>query len=216
MVPPAETFKKMGYDFSKIKGYGLDVEKAKGYLKEAGYPNGKGFPKLTLTINSGGGERNGQIAETVQKMLKENLGVEVNINVIPLAEQLDAFYSGKLEFFRSAWIADYPDPETFLTLFYSKHIPKNPSEKSFINFQRYKNLTFDSLFMAALKEPNTKKRMEIYMQADQLLIDDGALIPIFYDENDRLIQKNIRNFPANAMEYRNLERVYIIPKAEKK
>ena len=57
------------------------------------------------------------------------------------------------------------------------------------------------------------------MQADQLLIDDGAIMPIFYDENDRLVQKNIRNFPANAMEFRDLERVYIIPKdkgAEKK
>ena len=214
MIPPAETFKKMGFDFSKIKGYDLDLEKAKEYLKQAGYPNGKGFPKLTLTINSGGGERNGQIAETVQKMLKENLGIEVSINVIPFAEEIDAYQSGKLEFFRTAWIADYPDPETFLTLFYSKHIPANPSEKSFINFQRYKNVRFDSLFMAGLKEPDTKKRMEIYMKADQLLIDDGALMPIFYDENDRLVQKNVRNFPANAMEYRNLERVYIIPRAK--
>ena len=212
MVPPAETFKKMGYDFSKIRGYSLDIDKAKEYLKQAGYPNGKGFPKLTLTINSGGGERNGQIAETVQKMLKENLNIEVSINVIPFAEQIDAYQSGKLEFFRTAWIADYPDPETFLTIFYSKHIPANPSEKSFINYQRYRNPKFDSLFMAALKEPNTKRRMEIYMEADQLLLDDGALIPVFYDENDRLIQKNVRNFPANAMEYRNLERVYIIPK----
>jgi len=56
------------------------------------------------------------------------------------------------------------------------------------------------------------------MKADQLLIDDGAIMPIFYDENDRLVQKNIRNFPANAMEFRDLERVYIIPNknAEKK
>jgi peptide/nickel transport system substrate-binding protein len=214
MVPPAETFKKLGYDFSKIKGYELDIEKAKEYLKQAGYPGGKGFPKLTLTINSGGGERNGQIAETVQKMLKENLSIEVSINVIPFAEEIDAYQSGKLEFFRTAWVADYPDPETFLTLFYSKHIPANPSDKSFINFQRYKNLRFDSLFTAALKEQDTKKRMELYMKADQLLIDDGALMPIFYDENDRLVQKNIRNFPANAMEYRDLERVYIIPKGK--
>ncbi len=212
IVPPAETFKKMGFDFSKIKGYTLDAQKAKDYFKQAGYPDGKGFPKLTLTISAGGGERNGQIAETVQKMLKENLNIEVNINVTPLAEQIDAMYSGKLEFFRTAWSADYPDPETFLTLFYSKHIPSNPLEKSFVNFERYRNLTFDSLFTAALREPDTKKRMEIYMQADQLLIDDGAIMPIFYDENDRLVQKNIRNFPANAMEFRDLERVYIIPK----
>ena len=189
----------------------MDVQKAKDYLKQAGYPDGKGFPKLTMTINAGGGERNGQIAETVQKMLKENLNIEVSINVIPLAEQIDAMYSGKLEFYRTAWVADYPDPETFLTLFYSKHIPSNPASKSYINFERYKNASFDSTFEAALRESDTKKRMELYMHADQLLIDDGAIMPIFYDENDRLVQKNIRNFPANAMEFRDLERVYIIP-----
>jgi len=211
MIPPAETFKKLGFDFGKIKGYTLDVQKAKDYMKQAGYPDGKGFPKLTLTINAGGGERNGQIAETVQKMLKENLNIEVSINVIPLAEQIDAMYSGKLEFYRTAWVADYPDPETFLTLYYSKHIPANPAEKSFINFERYKNPAFDAIFEAALREPDTKKRMELYMQADQLLIDDGAIMPIFYDENDRLVQKNVRNFPANSMEFRDLERVYIIP-----
>ncbi|MHB8403522.1 MAG: ABC transporter substrate-binding protein [Bacteroidia bacterium] len=214
MVPPSETFKKMGFDFAKIKGYTLDVDKAREYLKQAGYPGGKGFPKLTLTINSGGGERNGQIAETVQKMLKENLGVEVSINVVPFAEEIDAYQSGKLEFFRTAWVADFPDPETFLTLFYSKHIPANPSDKSFINFRRYKNLQFDSLFVAGLKETDNKKRMELYMKADQLLIDDGAVMPVFYDENDRLIQKSIRNFPANAMEFRDFERVYMIPKSK--
>ena len=211
MVPPSETFKKLGFDFSKIKGYVFDAQKAKDYLKQAGYPNGAGFPKLALTISAGGNERNGQIAETVQKMLKENLNVEVSINIVPLAEQIDQMYSGKLEFFRTAWSADYPDPETFLTLYYSKHIPSNAANKSYINFERYKNTSFDSIFEAALREADTKKRMELYMQADQLLIDDGAIMPIFYDENDRLIQKNIRNFPANAMEFRDLERVYIIP-----
>lgn len=215
IVPPFETFKKQGYDFSQIKGYEFNAEKAREYLKQAGYPGGKGFPKLTLTINAGGGERNGQIAESVQKMLKENLDIEVNINVMPLAEQIDAYFSGKLDFYRFAWIADYPDPEIFLTIFYSKHIPSNPADKSFLNTQRYKNARFDSIFEAASREPDTKKRFELYMRGEQVLIDDGAMMPVFYDENDRLVQKTIRNFPANGMEYRDLEKVYIIPKEKK-
>jgi peptide/nickel transport system substrate-binding protein len=145
-------------------------------------------------------------------MLKDNLGVDVSINVMPFAEQIDAYWSGKLDLFRTAWIADYPDPETFLTLYYSKHIPTNPNEKSFTNFSRFKNERFDSVFVASLKEQDLAKRMALYMRADQILLDEGAFMPIFYDENDRLVQKNVRNFPANAMEYRDLTRVYIIPK----
>jgi oligopeptide transport system substrate-binding protein len=212
IVPPVDAFKKSGYDFSKLKGYSLDVPKAKELMRQAGYPDGKGFPKVTLTINAAGNERNGQIAETVQTMLKDNLGVDVSINIMPFAEQIDAYQSGKLDFYRTSWIADYPDPETFLTLFYSKHVPANAGEKSFINTCRFKNARFDSLFVAAMREPDLARRMEIYMQADQIIIDEGAFMPIFYDENDRLIQRNVRNFPANAMEYRDLTRVYIIPK----
>lgn len=211
-VPPVDAFKKSGFNFDALKGYSLDVTKAKEYMKQAGYPDGKGFPKVTLTINAAGNERNGQIAETIQTMLKDNLGVDVSINVMPFAEEIDAYQSGKLDFFRTGWIADYPDPETFLTLFYSKHLPTNATEKSFINTTRFSNARFDSLFTAALKEPDLAKRMNLYMQADQIVLDEAAFMPIFYDENDRLVQKNVRNYPANAMEYRDLTRVYVIPK----
>ena len=67
-----------GYDNSLIKGYTFDVKKAKDYLAKAGYPDGKGFPKVTLETNSGGG-RNEKVAETVQKMLIENLNIDVEI-----------------------------------------------------------------------------------------------------------------------------------------
>lgn len=211
-VPPVEAFKKSGYDFNSLKGFNLDVAKAKECMKQAGYPDGKGFPKVTLTINSGGGERNQQIAEVVQKMLKENLGVDVEINVVPFAEQIDAYQSGKLDFYRTAWSADYPDPLTFLSLFYGKLVPANPAEKSFTNTARFKNAAFDAKLEEAMKEPDMAKRFALFRDADQILLDEAAFMPIFYDENDRLMQKNVRNFPANAMEYRDLTRVYLIPK----
>ncbi len=212
VIPPVEAFKKSGLDFESLNGYKLDVNKARELMKKAGYPDGKGFPRITLTINGGGGERNGQIAEVAQKMLKENIGVDVDINVIPFAEKIDAEQSGKLDFYRHGWTADYPDPLTFLSLFYGKYVPANAGEKSFINSCRYKNAEFDLKFEAAMKEPDTKKRFNLFKEADQLLLDDAAFMPIFYDENDRLMQKNVRNFPVNAMEYRDLSRVYLIPK----
>ena len=212
VIPPVEAFKKAGMNFDSLKGYSYDVDKAKQLMKQAGYPDGKGFPKIVLTINSGGGERNQQVAEVIQKMLKENIGVTVDINVVPFAEQIDAYQSGKLEFFRTAWIADYPDPVSFLGLFYGKSVPATMNEKSFTNTSRFSNAAFDAKFEAAMKEPDNAKRAVLFRECDQILIDEGALLPLFYDENDRLVQKNVRNFPINAMEYRDFTRVYIIPK----
>ena len=63
-----------------------------------------------------------------------------------------------------------------------------------------------------MKEPDDAKRALLFKECDQILLDEGALLPLFYDENDRLVQKNVRNFPINAMEYRDFTRVYIIPK----
>ncbi len=219
MVPYVEEFEKSGYDFKGLKGYHLDVAKAKEYLKKAGYPDGKGFPNVTLQINSGGGDRNILIAEVIQKMLKENLNVDININTVPFAEHIEQIASNKTDLFKYSWIADYPDPESFLTLFYGKHLPKNPSEKSFINMFRYHNERFDSLFAASYKEPNKTKRFELLSKAEQIVLDDAPFMPIFYDENFRLEQANVANFPENALNYMDLSDVYFTQKekaAEKK
>ena len=203
IVPP---FK--GYDYENVKGYEFDVEKAKEHLKKAGYPNGKGFPEITLQINAGGGDRNVQIAEVVQKMLAENLGVKIKIEQLQFPQHLENLETGKALFWRSAWIADYPDPENFLSLLYGGHVPADISTKSFINSVRYQSPVFDEKFNLALREIDEAKRYELFRQADQIAVDDAATMPIYYDENTRLIQVYVKNFPSNAMEYRDMTAVY--------
>jgi len=207
IVPPA--FKE--YDCKKIKGYSFDPDKARSLLAKAGYVKGNGFPKITLQTNSGGGDRNIQVAEIIQKMLKENLNVDVDINVMPWAEHIQSFEMGKALFWRETWTADFPDPETFLNLFYSKNIPSDPNGVSYMNSMRYRSAKFDSLFSSALREVDNKKRFELYREADQVAIDDAVIMPVFYDENYRLVHRNVKNFPANAMEYRDLSKVYLEP-----
>ncbi len=210
MVPYTEAFEKEGYDYKSLKGYSYDPAKAKELFKAAGYANGKGFPEITLEINSGGGT-NILVAEVVQQMLKENLGVTININTVPFAEHIENIQAGKSDFFRFAWVSDYPDPESFLTLFYGKHVPANATEKSYINFFRYKNARFDSLFMAARVEPDKAKRFGLLAQAEQVMLDEAPFMPIYYDENFRLEQKNVRNLPENPMNYINAATTYLIP-----
>lgn len=212
IVPYVEAFEKGGYNFKELKGYTFDPAKAKDLMKKAGYPDGKGFPKVTFQINSGGGDRNIIVAEVIQKMLKENLNVDIEINTIPMAEHIEHMISGKSDMFRFGWIADYPDPETFLTLFYGKHVPADPSEKSFINYFRFKNARFDSLYAASYKISDMKQRYDLLAKAEQVVLDEAPFMPIFYDENYRLEQLNVRNMPENAMIYMDFSVGYLVPK----
>lgn len=203
IVPPS--FKD--YNFASLKGYKYDVDYAKKLMAEAGYPNGKGFPELTLQINAGGG-RNNQIAEVIQKMLTENLGIKIKINSMPFAQHLENLETGKALFWRTGWSADYPDPENFLNCLYGKHIPANLTDHSYINSVRYSSAKFDSLFELAQKEIDVKKRNELLLLADQTQIDDGAIFPIYYEENTRLVHNSVKNLDQNAMEFRDFTKVY--------
>jgi len=203
IVPP---FK--GYDYENVKGYEYSPEKAKEHLKTAGYNNGKGFPEITLQINPGGGDRNIQVAEVVQKMLNENLNINLKIEQMPFVQHLQNLETGKATLWRAGWDADYPDPETFLNLLYGKHVPEEINSQTYLNTVRYESEIFDEAFTKSLREVNESKRMELYRKADQIAVDDAAIMPIFYDENTRLIHTYVKNFPSNAMEYRDLTSVY--------
>ena len=87
-------------------------------------------------------------------------------------------------------------------------MPEELSTKAYINAMRYQSTTFDSIFNLALREVDDAKRMDLFRQADQVSVDDAAIMPIFYDENTRLIQVYVKNFPSNAMEYRDMTEVY--------
>jgi oligopeptide transport system substrate-binding protein len=127
-------------------------------------------------------------------------------------EHIENIQSGKSDFFRYAWVSDYPDPESFLTLFYGKHVPQDYREKSYVNFGRFKSKLFDSLFVQARSEPDKTKRYQLFSKAEQVILDEAACMPLFYDENFRLEQKYVRNLPENAMNYIDVSTTYLLPK----
>ena len=203
IVPPAIK----GFNAGAVKGYEYSPEKAREHFAKAGYPDGKGFPEITLQINSGGGT-NEQVAEAVQKMLQETLNIRVNIVKLPFAQHLENLETGKTQFWRLGWIADYPDPENFLTLFFSGHIPPKLSDKSYLNSTRYRNPVYDSLFEKAINTVDDKARFALYEQADQVMINDAPIMPLYYYKDHRLLQPRVQNFPQNAMEFRLYREVW--------
>jgi oligopeptide transport system substrate-binding protein len=197
-----------GYDNSLVKGHGFDIKKAKEYMAKAGYPDGKGFPKITLEINSGGG-RNLDVAEAIKSMLSQNLNIQIDLSQVVWAQHTNNVELGKTNFWRFGWVADYPDPNNFLNLFYGKNVPATMEEAAYTNPSRYKNPAFDALYEKALTTTNEAERNKLYAQLDQMIVDDAPVLLIYYSMNRRLLQPYVRNCPNNGMEYRNFREVWL-------
>lgn len=195
------------YDNSDVEGFEFDPDQAKKLMAEAGFPNGKGFPKLTLYINEGG-SINTIVATALQNQLKENIGVEIVIEPLQFDVLLERFAKGETDFTRTAWIADYPDPSNFLSIFYGKNVPDDPHARSIPNFSRYKNPVFDEFLEKGMAAIDPMEQIMYYKKCDSVLIEDAAFLPLYHDQYIRLIQNNIVGFPINAMEYRDLTRVF--------
>lgn len=195
------------YDVKKIQGYNFDLTKARKLMEEAGYPEGKGFPEAVLQINSGG-DRNIQIAESIQNMLKE-IGVNMKLNILQFAQHLDNIDAGRADFFRLGWIADYPEPESFLNLCYGKNVPKDPSQISPINNTRYQNAEFDKIFEKAISTTDQTERYKLYLQAEQIAVSQSPMMLIYYDEDYRLLQPFVNGYALDAMHRVNFRYLWL-------
>ena len=192
IVPPSMP----DYPIDQIKGYEYDPEKAKQLLTEAGYPGGKGL-EITLQINSGG-DRNIQVAEAIQAMLKE-VGINMKLEIIPFAQHLDNIDAGRANMWRLGWVADYPDPENFLNLYYGKNVPSDPNQISPLNSTRYVNPEFDRIFEQAIVTTDKTERYKLYTQAEQIAVDDAPMLYIYYDQDFRLLQPYVRGYALDPM-----------------
>lgn len=185
------------FNDSLVKGYTYQTEKAIKLLEEAGFPKGRGLPTiklLTISIYA-------DFGNFIAKQLEE-IGIPVQVEVVQKSLLFEMTSGSKAAFFRGGWIADYPDAENYLSVFYSK----NPAPP---NYTRYNNPEFDKIFEASIKETNDSLRYRLYRIADQLVINDAPVVPLWYDKVINMIQKNVKGYSSNALNLLELRRVRI-------
>lgn len=194
------------YSSEKVLGFTQDVDLAQRLLKEAGYPNGAGFPSIEIYVNTKEGTESYELAKGVVVQLKNNLNVDLKIKICSLSEQNEAIHSNKALLWRSKWIADYPDPSNFLNLFYSKNVR---NDGAFSNLNQFKNEQFNKLFEASWNEKSVEKRLKLFQECDQIIIDEAAIIPLTNDDFFILIQSKYKNFSLSSMEWMDFSRIFI-------
>ncbi|MEG6571721.1 peptide ABC transporter substrate-binding protein [[Clostridium] cellulosi] len=184
-------FREKGGEIINISDTKANIERAKQALAEAGYPDGKGFPTVELKFNTDEGHQ--KIAEYIQSEWKKNLG----INVTLVNEEWSVFINdrntGNYQVARDGWVADYSDPMTFLDIFTST---------SGNNDGKYTNPAYDKLISDAKKTADPKKRMELLHQAEKTVLDDYAVMPIYYYTDPDLVSKNLKGYVHSPMGYK--------------
>ncbi|MBQ1408466.1 MAG: ABC transporter substrate-binding protein [Bacteroidales bacterium] len=188
-----------GYDTASSYGYEYNPSRAKELLAEAGYPDGRGLHTLSLTTTSSYLD----LCKYIQQQLTL-IGINVKIDVNPPAALREQIAQGKNDWFRGSWIADYPDAENYLALFYSKnHSPAGP------NYTRFTSKAFDRLYERSLTETDEQRRQALYRSMDSLVMSEAPVIVLYYDQILHFTHKNVKGLRSNAMNALDLRFVKI-------
>lgn len=183
-VPPSIAENKEGKDFKDKDYYPSEgnIEEAKKLLADAGYADGKGVPTITLIYNTNQGHQN--IAMAVQDMWRKNLGINVELQNQEWKVFQVTRSNKDYEIARHGWIGDYVDPMTFLDMWTST---------SGQNDAGWSNSKYDELIKKAKMESKQAVRMKYMHEAEDILMDEMPIIPIYYYTNVVCIKDYVKN-----------------------
>ncbi len=183
--------------FNEIEGYSYQPEKARKLVNQYKEETGSQNPSISIGTNS----QYLDLCEFIQREL-EKIGISVHIDVMPPSTLRQMKSAGELAIFRASWIADYPDAENYLSLFYSPNFTPNGP-----NYTHFKNEVFDSLYVEALSVSDINQRKILYTKMDSIVIEEAPVVPLFYDMAVRFVNKKVSGLGINPQNFLVLKRV---------
>lgn len=183
-----------------LSGLEFNVEKARGLIAASGYGSVDRLPPITLTTSGWGG----LISPDVEAVINEwrvNLGVEVQVRQLEPEPFLYRLKEEKDQMYITGWIADYPHPQDFLDVLFYTGADNNAGE--------YSNREVDVIIDRANVEQDYDRSLALYRQAEQLMVDDGAVIPLTFGENHVLVKPYVSGYALTPMGFALLNKVAI-------
>lgn len=181
-----------------------DVGLARQWLAEAGYPDGKGFPTLTVIYNTL--EQHQTIAVVIQQMWKEALNIDVNIRNEDWKVFLSSVRLKNFDIARAGWGGDYNDPNSFLDI----HVTDGGN-----NGTGWSNPRYDELIKLAAVAKTQKERFAYFQEAEAILVDEMPVIPLYTNVRNRLVHPSVKNWYNNILDDYYFNDVYLEPSSTK-
>ena len=185
-----------GYDES-VTSYQFNVDEAKRLLAQSKYADN--MPRIILTYGGGAGDAPDTLV-AIQDGWKQNLGIDVELQATDYSAFLRELRRGTFQMYSAGWAADYPDPEDFIDKLWASDSQQNE--------QGYDNPEVDAIIMQARAETDRTKRFALLNQAEQMILDDAAIIPTFWPVDHLLVKPCVKNWPEVSMtvpKYRYIE-----------
>lgn len=196
---PAWSFVPPGLEgYQPPAAHRTDFAAARAELAAAGYPGGRGAPRIELLFNTS--ENHRVIAEAIQEMWRRELGLEVSLVNMEFRSTLQARRAGDYQILRSAWIADYPDPASFLDIWRTQ---------SGNNYTGWNSPAYDRLLFEAARTGDTTRRASLLAQAEALLLREAPIIPIYHYTHVYLRRPEVRGWHPHPLDQRAYKHVWL-------
>lgn len=178
-----------------LEGIPFDPDMALEEIIESDYGDASELPPITLTVTDA------DFGEILATMYQEALGIEIEVEVVDWGVFLNGLDAQKYQMYSLGWIADYPDPQNFLDLLFHS--------TSAYNHNAYSNPELDALVEEARVEQDHDKRMALYRQAEELLVNDAPWIPIYHSGGYYLVKPYVKGLVITGQDTMNLADVYL-------
>ncbi|MBT3192755.1 MAG: peptide ABC transporter substrate-binding protein [Verrucomicrobia bacterium] len=175
-----------------------DLATARKLLAEAGFPEGKGFPTLSVLYNTA--DSHARIAEVLQQMWITGLGINIELVNMEWKVYLAQTQTGDYDIARAGWIGDYVDPNSFLDMW----ITDGGNNRA-----GWSNSRYDALIRSASETPDPAKRQECFQDAEAILMDEVPIMPIYFYRSKSLIQPSVRGWHPTLLDHHPYKHLWL-------